>query len=62
MIHTPNDGRGPRSVYLDGKLIVGAFYADTEAGIVKAYIQPLSVDPVTHEARFETLQGAVEVI
>lgn len=32
-IHTPEDGRGLRDVYLDGRLIRGCFYADVSAGL-----------------------------
>jgi hypothetical protein len=36
-IHTPDDGRGLRKVFLNGKLIPFAFCADTRKGTVEAY-------------------------
>lgn len=36
-IHTPGDGRGLRKVFLNGKLIPFAFFADTIKGIVETY-------------------------
>ena len=37
-IHTPDDGRGARYVYLNGRLIERAFCVDTKRGIVDAYV------------------------
>jgi hypothetical protein len=36
-IHTPDDGRGIRFVFVDGKRVDGVFYADTLKGVVRAY-------------------------
>lgn len=43
-IHTPDDGRGPRDVYLNGQLIHRVMYADTKRGIVRCVHAPPRVD------------------
>lgn len=34
-IHTPNDGRGAREVYVNGRLMHRVTFADTRRGIVR---------------------------
>lgn len=60
-IHTPNDGRGNRKVFLDGKLIERVVYADTMKGIVKVNVHPLRLKP-NGEVLQRTYRGKVEVI
>lgn len=60
-IHTLDDGRGPRDVYLNGEKIEGVIYADTERGIVKQMDKPIRLDSkkrlVSH-----VLRGEVKVV
>ena len=58
-IHTFDDGRGQRKIFLDGKYIEQAFYADTKLGIVRAYTLPLTV--VDDEICSHELRGTVTV-
>lgn len=60
-IHTPKDGRGPRDVFVDGKLVDHVFFADTRRGIVRAYKYPLKVDKRRKRVLSETMRGLVEV-
>lgn len=59
-IHTPNDGRGLRDVFLNGKLIEGCVYADTQEGIVRCHILPLRLDESGNIA-VRQFNGKVEV-
>jgi hypothetical protein len=60
-IHAGDDGRRPRDVYLDGKLLQRVCYADTRRGIVRVADYPYKVHK--HGKRFitRTLRGVVEV-
>ena len=60
-IHTPKDGRGPRDVFVNGKLVEQVFFADTRRGIVRAYKRPLRLDKWRKRVLSETLHGLVEV-
>lgn len=60
-IHTPNDGRGPRDVFVNGKIVEEVFFADTRRGIVRAYKRPLRLDKWRKRVLSETLHGLVEV-
>jgi len=60
-IHTPKDGRGPRDVFVNGKLVAQVFFADTRRGIVRAYRSPLQIDKSGKRLLSETLRGVVEV-
>lgn len=60
-IHTPKDGRGPRDVFVNGRLVEKVFYADTKRGIVRAYRSPLRLDKWRKRVLSETLRGIVEV-
>lgn len=37
-IHKPNDGRGQREVFLNGKRLTHCIYADTKRGIVDVHV------------------------
>lgn len=60
-IHTPDDGRGIRNVYLNGNKIPSAFYADTNRGIVLAYRLPLCVNKKRTRLLFNRIRGDVVV-
>jgi hypothetical protein len=64
MIHTINDCKGPRKVYVDGKLVEFVTYADTDNGIVRKY--KLGADGVIlfdeEYALEEEIRGKVEVV
>ena len=60
-IHTADDGRGLRNVYLNGKKISSAFYADTNRGIVLAYRLPFCADKRRKRLLFNKIRGNVEV-
>ncbi|ETF08350.1 hypothetical protein [Pseudomonas moraviensis] len=46
-VHTVEDGRGERLVFLDGTQVQDAFFADTQLGLVVAYCDPVEVIPGT---------------
>ncbi len=58
-IHTPEDGKGQRDIFVDGKLINQVFYADTKRGVVRAYKEPLQL--AGNRAATETHYGKVTV-
>lgn len=60
-IHTAGDGRGPRDVFLNGKLIDRVMYADTRAGLVRVTGNPVKLDKFKKRILTRTLRGAVEV-
>lgn len=59
-IHTPNDGRGKREVYLDGIKVMNVVYADTLKGIVRVTVKPLRLKP-NGEPLQRTYRGKVVV-
>jgi|JI8StandDraft_1071087.scaffolds.fasta_scaffold23802_10 hypothetical protein len=59
-IHTPLDGRGRRNIWLNGKLMSGVIYADTEKGIIKIRDDNAPVSTL-HEPATRELHGVVEV-
>ena len=59
-IHTRDDGRGARNVYVDGKLMSRVTYADTRRGLVRYVKFPPRVNK--REQLIEhTRRGKVEV-
>lgn len=60
-IHTPDDGRGRRDVFVDGVLVEGVFYADCREGFVNAYIEPLAPNRRRTGVKWRTIWGKVEV-
>lgn len=60
-IHTPDDGRGPREVYVDGKKLDKVFYADTRRGIACYYPQPYKTDRWRKRILSRQVRGRVEV-
>lgn len=58
-IHKPDDGRGLRKIFVDGKEVEAVFYADTIAGVVRAYKKPYTV--VGDEIESYEIRGAVTV-
>ena len=61
-IHTTEDGRGLRRVFVNGNEIKNVFYANEKKGIVKFYAEQLRVKrPECDEAYSRTLRGHVTV-
>lgn len=46
-VHTVDDGRGARDVYLDGFKVNHVTFADTQLGLVVAYCEPVEIIPGT---------------
>lgn len=65
-IHTPDDGRGQRDVYVDGLLVNGCFYADTRRGIADVYVKGgdglIRLDKRGKRLLSKRLRGCVEVV
>ena len=61
-IHTPYDGRRPRSVFVNGKVVNGCFFADTKRGIVKAFRYPLKLNKNKKELLSYVIRGTVFVV
>jgi hypothetical protein len=61
-IHTSDDGRGRRDVFLNGKLIERVTYADTRRGIVRVVGNPIKLDKWKKRVLWQTLRGAVVVV
>lgn len=57
--HFTGDGRGPRDVFLNGKLLHDVVFADTKRGIVSVVKRPLQVDK--DALARDTRYGVVEV-
>ena len=60
-IHTPEDGRGKRTVFVNGKLINHCFFADTKKGVAKVYLHPFVLDKYRKRCLSRTLRGTVTV-
>lgn len=61
-IHTPEDGRGKRKVYLNGKEVRYCVMADTKSGIVKHFDDPPKPDKYRKRAITRTKRGKVSVV
>lgn len=60
-VHTPDDGRGPRRVYLNGTPIYRVIYADTLNGEVRFHSAPPQLDSPGEDFVEHTLYGVVTV-
>lgn len=60
-VHTADDGRGLRQVYVDGVASADVTYADTELGIAIMATQPLRVLPGTEYIDQVAVIGDVRV-
>lgn len=61
-IHHPEDGRGNRDVFVDGRHIRGAVYVDTRRGLVRAFDIPPRLHKHRKRVITRTLRGLVEVV
>lgn len=61
-IHTVDDGRGQRRVFVNGREIERVFFADTKRGIVDAYREPLKLDKRKKRLLTRRYRGAVRVV
>lgn len=61
-VHTGDDGRGVRDVFLNGTLLKHVIYADTKRGIVRVVDNPPNIDKHNKRVLSHTLRGAVEVV
>lgn len=61
-IHTVGDGRGFRHVYVDGRKVEKAVYADTRRGIVVCNMTPTRLDKRGKRVLTRRLRGEVEVV
>ena len=61
-IHTPDDGRQLRIVYVDGKRVDEVFYADTKRGVVDAYRRPHKIHKYGKRLLTKRHRGKVEVV
>lgn len=60
-IHSCNDDRGHRDVFVNGKLVKHVFFADTRKGVVRYYPNPLRLDKWGRRILSKTMRGKVEV-
>lgn len=64
-IHTGSDGRGARDVFLNGRLVKDALYANTRKGIVRVVVRDSSgnirMDKYRKRVLTRTLHGKVVV-
>lgn len=60
-IHTPDDGRGLRDVWVDGKKIDKPFFADTRRGIVDYYVSPTKLHKYGKRLITKRIHGEVVV-
>ncbi len=60
-IHTPDDGRGTRDVFVNGKPVECVIFADTKRGLVRAALQPLRLHKHRKRILTYTLHGEVVV-
>ena len=60
-VHSCDDGRGLRDVFVDGLKIDRVMYADTKRGIVRVTHSPIRLDKHRKRVLTKTLRGHVEV-
>ena len=60
-IHVPDDGRGLREVFVNGKRYDRVFYADTKKGYADFYLYPYQIDRKWQELKSDRVFGKVEV-
>ncbi|WP_369913892.1 hypothetical protein AB8810_12755 [Xanthomonas sp. NCPPB 3005] len=60
-IHAPDDGRGPRRVMVDGKVVEKVTYADTRKGIVHHADTPPKIHKHGKRMIERTKRGTVRV-
>ena len=60
-IHTRDDGRGPRRVFVDGRPMDRVVYADTRRGIVRYHNDPPKLDKYGKRVIERTRRGVVTV-
>ena len=61
-IHTPDDGRGLREVFVDGMKTLQVFYADTLEGVVDVYLEPHELCEESGECKSKRIYGKVKVV
>lgn len=61
-IHMVGDGRGQRDVFLNGKPLKSAIYANTRTGKVRVHDDPPKVHKYGKRLIVRTLGGMVEVV
>lgn len=61
-IHIVGDGRGTRTVYLNGAEVKRCIYADTHKGLVRFYGDPYKVHKYGKRLIHRTKRGVVEVV
>lgn len=60
-IHHWDDGRGPRILYVDGKMVSSALFADVRRGLVVAARTPVRLDKYRKRILKRRIRGRVEV-
>lgn len=60
-IHLPDDGRGPRQVYIDGQAVKRVIYADTRKGFVRIHHDPIRFNRKREVTRSFKRLGVVTV-
>ena len=60
-IHTPDDGRGPRRVFLNGREVKRVVYADTKKGVIRRNDDPVQVHKHGKRLIERTEHGVVTV-
>lgn len=61
-VHTIDDGRGRRDVYLDGVMVRSCIYANERKGKVRVYAQPMRLHRWRKRVITRTLYGHVRVV
>ena len=61
-IHTPEDGRGLRDVFVNGKLIDNVVYADTRRNFVRITKTPFKTDRYRKRILLKTIRGKIDIV